>query len=117
MNRNVYDQMNEQAISEAIDRLIPNGAGTVTDARLRHALSVLTTQIANNTRAYELLGIRTSEELAAEWQVSRRRAQAFIARLHERWGVGRKIGATWCLSADEAATHRPADKPGRPKTP
>lgn len=114
MNRETYDQMNQQAIDEAVDRLLPNGAGTVTEPRLRQALTVLTQQIANNTRAYELLGIRTSDELAEEWGVSRRRAQAYIATLHERWGVGRKIGGVWCLSADEAATHRPAEKAGRP---
>lgn len=61
-----------------------------------------------------LLGIRTSTDLAEEWQVSRRRAQAFIASLHKRHGVGWKIGGMWCLSAEEAETHRPADHAGRP---
>lgn len=114
MNREAFDQLNQQAIDEVVDRLLPNGAGTVTESRLRQALDVLSQRIATNTRAYELLGIRTSDELAAEWGVSRRRVQAFITTLHERWGVGRKIGGVWCLSADEAATHRPAEKAGRP---
>ncbi len=114
MNRETYDQMNASEIDSAVERLLPHGAGAVTEPRLRQALTVLTQRIASNTRAYELLNIRTAEELAGEWRVSRRRAQAFIATLHERWGVGRKIGNTWCLSADEATTHRPA-QPGRPK--
>ncbi len=114
MNRETCDQMNASEIDNAIERIIPHGAGTVTEPRLRQALNVLAQRIASNTRAYELLNIRTAEELAEEWGVSRRRAQAFIATLHERWGVGRKIGNMWCLSADEVATHRPA-KPGRPK--
>lgn len=109
-----YDTMNEQEITSTVERLIPHGAGPVTEPRLRQALAVLVARVSSNTRAYELLGIRTAEELAAEWDVSRRRAQAFIAMLHERWGVGRKIGSVWCLSADEAATHRPAS-PGRPR--
>lgn len=99
-----------------IERLIPNGAGIITEPRLRQALDVLTQRIASNTRSYELLGIRTAEELADEWQVSRRRAQAFIANLHDRWGTGRKIGGVWCLSAEEALTHRPAANSGRPRS-
>ena len=114
VDKATYDQMNETEIDGAIERIIPHGAGTVTEPRLRQALTVLAQRIASNTRAYELLGIRTAEELADEWNVSRRRAQAFIATLHERWGVGRKIGNIWCLSADEAVTHRPT-RPGRPR--
>lgn len=114
MNRETYDQMNASEIDSAVERIIPHGAGTVTEPRLRQALTVLAQRIASNTRAYELLGIRTAEDLADEWNVSRRRAQAFVATLHDRWGVGRKIGNTWCLSAEEAATHRPA-QPGRPR--
>lgn len=116
MNRDTYDQLNQDTIEGAVDRILPNGAGVVTESRLRSALTVLAQQIASNTRAYELLGIRTSDELAEEWRVSRRRAQAFIAHLHDRWGVGRKIGTVWCLSAEEAATHRPAENPGRPRS-
>ncbi len=115
MDKSAYDSMTRQAIDDAVDRLLPNGSGaTVTEGRLRQALAVLAQQVATATRAYELLGIRTSDDLAVEWRVSRRRAQAFIAGLHERCGVGWKIGGVWCLSAEEAATHRPAE-PGRPK--
>lgn len=115
MDKSTYDNMTQQAIDDAVDRLLPNGGGaTVTEGRLRQTLAVLAQQVATATRAYELLGIRTSDELADEWRVSRRRAQAFIASLHDRWGVGRKIGGVWRLSAEEAATHRPAE-PGRPK--
>lgn len=114
MDRETYDQMNVNEIDSAVEHIIPHGAGTVTEPRLRQALTVLTQRIASNTRAYELLGIRTAEELANEWGVSRRRAQAYIATLHDPWGVGRKIGNTWCRSAEEAATHRPA-QPGRPR--
>ena len=115
MEKSTYDSMIKQAIDDAVDRLLPNGGGaTVTESRLRQTAAVLAQQVATATRAYELLGIRTSDELAADWSVSRRRAQAFIATLHTRWGVGRKIGNVWCLSAEEAATHRPAPRAGRP---
>ncbi len=108
MDKSTCDQMNATEIDNAIERIIPHGAGTVTEPRLRQALTVLAQRIASNTRAYELLGIRTAEELADEWNVSRRRAQAFIATLHERWGVGRKIGNMWC--------HPPPGPAGPPST-
>jgi hypothetical protein len=114
MDRETYNHLNQAEIDRAVEQLIPDGAGVVTDLRLRAALKVLVGSVASNTRAYELLGIKASEELAEEWGVSRRRTQKFIADLHERWGVGRKIGNVWCLSAAEAETHRPAQT-GRPK--
>jgi hypothetical protein len=115
VDKTTYDAMTAAEIDSTIDRLLPHGAGTVTEPRLRQALDVLAQRIASNTRAYELLGIRTADEMAEEWRVSRRRAQAYIAMLHERFGVGRKIGNVWCLSAEEAGTHRPAENAGRPK--
>lgn len=114
MDKAAFDQMNEQEIASTVERLLPHGAGAVTEPRLRQALAVLVARVASNTRAYELLGIRTAEELAAEWNVSRRRAQQYIATQHARWGVGRKIGNMWTLSAEEAATHRPSTT-GRPR--
>jgi transposase len=44
-----------------------------------------------------------------------RRVTAHCKTLHEQFGVGRKFGKTWVLTADEAERHRPAAKAGRPK--
>lgn len=115
MNRETYDRMNEQELQQAIDLLqqqFPALNGR--EVRLRSVLAPMVARIASHARAYELLGIRTADEMAAEWGVSTRRAQAFIAALHERHGVGRRIGKLWVLSADEAATHRPGAG-GRPR--
>lgn len=62
-------------------------------------------------REIELL---STDELATKWAVSKRRVQAHIVTLHERFGVGRKVGRDWLLSADEAERHRPGST-GRPR--
>lgn len=115
MNKQSYESLIEQEIQNTVDRLMPHGGGaTITEHRLRSALDVLAQRIASHARAYELLGIRSSDELAEEWGVTKRRVQAHIAGLHERFGVGRKFGGIWCLSAEEAERHRPGPR-GRPK--
>lgn len=115
MDKQSYENLVKQEIANTIERLLPHGGGaTVTEIRLRTALDTLATRIANHTRAYELLGIRTSDEMAEEWGVSKRRAQAHIATLNMRFGVGRKVGRDWLLSADEAERHPPRTTAGRP---
>ena len=115
MNKTSYESMNERELQQAIDLLqqqFPALAGR--EVRLMSVLKPLVASVASNTRAYELLGIRTAEDMAVEWDVSVRRAQAFIASLHERHGVGRRFGKLWVLSADEAGRHRPGAG-GRPR--
>lgn len=114
MDKQQYDQAIQQEIADALTTLIPHGGGaTVTEVRLRSALAKLAQRVANYTRDYELMSIRTSEELAAEWNVSKRTAQMRIALAHERWGVGRKIGRDWVLSAAEVEQYAPPPA-GRP---
>lgn len=116
MDKQTYKDSVQQEIANTIDRLLPHGGGaTITETSLRSALDALAICIANRTRAYELLGIRTSDEMAEVWGVSKRRAQAHIAKLHDRFGVGRKVGRDWLLSADEAERHPPRTTAGRPK--
>lgn len=115
MNKQSYDRMNEQELQQTIDLLqsqFPQLEGR--GVRLRSILAPLVAHIASNTRAYELLGIKTAPEMAEVWGVTPRRAQAFIAARNARFGEGRMIGKTWCLSADEAERIRPAPS-GRPK--
>lgn len=115
MNKQSYENAVQQEIANTIKRLLPHGGGvTVTEIRLRTALDTLATRIANHTRTYELLGIRTSDEAAELWGVGKRRAQAHIALLNARFGVGRKVGRDWLLSADEAERHPPRQGAGRP---
>lgn len=78
----------------------------------RHALAG--DKVIINARNYKPLEIYTSDEAAKMWGVTVRRAQAHIATLHARFGVGRKVGRDWLLSADEAERHPPRATAGRP---
>lgn len=107
MDKQSYESLIESEIQSTIARLLAQGSGTINEVRLRSALDALAQRIASHTRSYELLGIRSSDDLALEWNVSKRRVQAHIQSLHERFGVGRKFGRDWFLSAEEAERHRP----------
>lgn len=103
MNKTAYDDMNTRELEQAIDLLQQQfPALTGSEVRLRSILKPLIQRVASNTRAYELLGIKTAEDMALVWRVSLRRAQAIIANRHERFGTGMRIGKTWVLSAEEA---------------
>ena len=102
MNRAQYDETQHAELDQAIAGLIeqfPQLTGR--EVRLRTILSKLQTRSASNSRAFELLNLRTADELAEEWGVSVRRAVAIIAHRHERFGIGRKFGRTWVLSDQE----------------
>lgn len=115
MNKQQYEALIIQEVQSTVDRLLPHGGGaTVTEARLRGALDVLVQRIAGHTRTYELFNIRSSDDLTDEWNVGKRRVQAHITNLHNRLGIGRKVGRDWLLSADEAERYRPGPT-GRPK--
>lgn len=116
MNKQQYNQLQAAELNEAINSLVeqfPQLSGR--EVRIQSILTKLQHSSASNTRAYELLGLRDSDELHHFWGVSMRRVTAHCQTLHERWGVGRKFGKTWVLTADEAERHRPAAKAGRPK--
>lgn len=108
MNRSDYDQLVAAAIAEAAAIVAPF------DARTHHALTVLSQRVADATRSYELLNLRTVDDLAAEFGLSPRRIRALAVTRHERYGIGMKIGTTWLWSASEIERMRPG-APGRPR--
>jgi hypothetical protein len=59
-----------------------------------------------------LSGLVGTTELARIWDVSVRRAQAHVAWLHERHGIGILLGGSWFLWCEQANENRPG-KPGR----
>lgn len=111
MNRSDYEQMVASAIAEATETI---GEGQPSPARLRHALTVLVQRVESATRSYELLNLRTVDDLAAEFGLSPRRIRALAVTRHERYGIGMKIGTTWLWSASEIERMRPG-APGRPR--
>lgn len=110
MNRDQFDAAVAAAIAEAKETI---GEGRPSPARLDHALSVLAQRIESAARDYHLLGLRTVPELAEEWNVDLRSLQQRAQRRHERYGIGRLIGTTWVLAADEIETLRQDMRQGR----
>lgn len=100
-------------ISDTVDTFLPNGAGTMTAIRLRTALTTVGHVAYTQGKHDALMGLRTAEQLAIEFNVSPRRMRAIIEAQHGRWATGMKIGSTWVVSADEIESVRPGPV-GRP---
>lgn len=111
MNRETYDAMIAQAIAEAEETI---GEGRPSPTRLHHALTVLAQRAASATRSYELLNLRTVDDLADEFGVSVQRIRALAKQRHDQFGVGMKFGKSWLWRADEIEAMRPAAS-GRPR--
>jgi len=57
-----------------------------------------------------LASLRGASDAAQAWGVSQRRAVAHIARLHQKYGIGRQVGGAWVLRQADIDTHRPDAK-------
>lgn len=115
MDRQTFDTMIEQDIDQTVETFLPHGAGTMTDVRLRTALTNVAKRAESAARAYYLGNLRTVDDMAEQFGVSRRRAQAIAKHHHERWGKGMKVGGTYIFSEDEIESMRPAESAGRPR--
>ena len=113
MDRATLDQLIAGYIDREVETYLPNGAGSMTEARLRRALETVAQRVESDARAYYLGNLRTVDDLAARYGISKRRAQAIAKSQHERWGKGMKIGGTYVFSEDELMTMEPGE-PGRP---
>jgi hypothetical protein len=107
--------MIDQEIEQAIETHLPHGGGPMTAVRLRTALRTIAQRTETAARAYYLGNLRTVDDLAASFGVSRRRAQAIAKQHHDRWGKGMQIGGTYIFSEDEIKSMRPAESAGRPR--
>ena len=106
MLRPLIDLEIERAIEQITGRQLSTAA-------LRRHLERFAARVSTAARSDALLSIRSAEDAAEAWGVSLRRAQAHIAWLHERKGVGARIGRAWLITADEIERYRPGE-PGRP---
>jgi len=116
MTNDQLKEIQQRELNEALTSLVtqfPQLTGR--EVRIASILTTLQHRSASNARAHALLNLLDTEELQALWNVNRQRVAAHCAKLHERWGIGRKIGNSWVLTRDEAEAHRPAAKAGRPK--
>ena len=115
MDKATLDQIIEQEIAQAVETHLPHGAGQMTAVRLRTALATIAQRTEAAARAYYLSSLRTVDDMAAVYGVSRRRAQAIAKQQHERWGKGMRVGNAYIFSADEIESMRPAESAGRPR--
>jgi len=60
--------------------------------------------------------LRNAADAASAWGVSERRARAYIATLHQRFGIGRLVGGTWVLLQRHIETFPPGQKYRRAET-
>ena len=115
MDKATLDQIIEQEIAQAVETFLPHGAGQMTAVRLRTALRTIAQRAESAARTYYLGNLRTVDDMATEYGVSRRRAQAIAKHQHERWGKGMRVGNAYIFSADEIDSMRPAESAGRPR--
>lgn len=104
----------EQKIQSMVDSLLPHGAGSISDHRLRFALDQVAQTAFSAGKSYALLNLLTAEQAAEEIGVSPRRMRALIKTRHERFATGRQIGKTWLIHRDELEALRPGPE-GWPK--
>lgn len=116
MDENSAENMISDEIQKMIAAFLPNGAGTMTEIRLKTALEKVGQVAFTTGKLYALTNLKTSEDLAVEFGVSLRRVQALAQERHQRFGVGMQIKGKnpWLFSADEIENMRPG-KTGRPK--
>src|SRR5262245_18779779 len=57
-----------------------------------------------------------TNQAAAIWDVTERRASAHILRLHEKYGIGRQLGGAWVLRRAHAEAYKHDQKYRRKDT-
>lgn len=117
MNEQSTRSLYEQRINTLIASLLPNGAGTISETRLRTALSQ-TAQVAFSAgESYALMSLMTVDDVAEKLGVSVRRVRAIAKIKHEQFGIGYQVPNTaqWLFRPSEIESLRPG-KTGRPRT-
>ena len=110
MTRADYDALLAAAVDEAAAAIIRDGRAPSVAGTL-HALQRLAQRVANYSRDYTLLNLRTVEQVAAELDVSPRTIRQTAAARHAQYGIGAKVGGAWLFTADEVEALRPRWKP------
>jgi hypothetical protein len=116
----------EQRIDNLVNSLLPHGAGSITDHRLRHALEQVAQVAFTAGQDYALTSLMdrddamnaVNQRLIADGRnpISKRRFQAIARTQHDRFGVGYSVTGTgaWLFRPSEIDSLIPGDV-GRPK--
>jgi len=108
--------MKSSEIERSLDNLFGQGGGaTLTRQRVAHELERLVHSIEQITRDSVLMSLKSTEQVAELYGVSRQSINARAARIRDRRGLfGWKAGrGTWVFTPDEVEELRPG-KTGRP---
>lgn len=76
----------------------------------QHGMRSLLEDLYDGAQDDLLSDLMSAEQAAARWDVTERRARAHIARLHEKYGVGRQLGGAWVLRRAHVESHAPEQK-------
>ena len=121
MNEQSARALYEQQINKYAESLLPNGAGIITENRLRHALTVVAERAFTAGQNYALMSLMDIDQAldeinrrVAPRKISKRRLQAIALDRNERFGIGALIGGVWLFRPSEIDGLIPGDV-GHPK--
>lgn len=98
----------QKSLDETLERLIEICPALAARSTMASAiLKTFQAETAATTRADTLLGLKSNSDLMEIWGVNRQRVNAHINALNKRWGVGRRVGNAWLLTAEESERYRP----------
>lgn len=100
----------KQRIQTLIASYLPNGAGTMTETRLRSALEQVAQVAWQEAENDVLMNLLTVDQAAEMIGVSVRRMRAIAQVRHERFGIGWKVPGTrgtWLFRPQEIEALRP----------
>lgn len=103
MDKQAHMQLVTNQIDQAIDALVPNGAGPVTDRRLRDQMEKVAAVAFREGQHYVLTSLLTVEDVAEKFNVTPRRVRAIAQNRHERFGIGWQVPGTnqWLFRPEE----------------
>ena len=109
--RSIY----EQKINQYVQSLLPNGAGNITETKLRHVLENVAQTAFSVGQDYVLSSLLTVNDVAELFGVNVSRVRAIAKQKHEL-SIGYQIPNTnqWVLRPSEIESLRPGSV-GRPR--
>lgn len=109
MNEQSARSIYEQKINQYIQSLLPNGAGTITETKLRHVLDNVAQTAFLVGQDYALSSLLTVDDVAEQLGVSVRRVRAIAKIKHEQFGIGFQVPNTaqWLFRPSEIESLRP----------
>ena len=104
------DTITQDRINRLIEAITPQGAATITETKLRHALEQIAQVAYTQGEINSLMGLLTIQDVAEHYGISERRARALAANRHEKFGAGMKVEGGWIFRPEELSGLAPDEK-------